>query len=85
MNAEATSVPWHSPRCKPSPPKSRPTHCAATGRCAIRSISIRWTGSTSCSACTRSCKVDIPEADYARLVTLDDVVSYLQKKLDPGA
>ncbi|MCX7148724.1 MAG: acyl carrier protein [Rhodocyclales bacterium] len=26
-------------------------------------------------------KVDIPEADYARLVTLDDVVSYLQKKL----
>lgn len=30
-------------------------------------------------------KVDIPEADYARLVSLDDVVSYLQKKLDPGA
>jgi len=29
-------------------------------------------------------KVDIPEADYARLVSLDDVVSYLQKKLDPG-
>lgn len=26
-------------------------------------------------------KVDIPEADYARLVTLDDVVSYLRKKL----
>lgn len=26
-------------------------------------------------------KVDIPEADYARLVTLDDVVAYLQKKL----
>ena len=26
-------------------------------------------------------KVDIPEADYARLVILDDVVSYLQKKL----
>ncbi|MDP1613375.1 MAG: acyl carrier protein [Sulfuritalea sp.] len=26
-------------------------------------------------------KVEIPEADYARLVTLDDVVAYLQKKL----
>ncbi|WP_310450909.1 acyl carrier protein [Sulfuritalea sp.] len=26
-------------------------------------------------------KVDIPEADYARLVTLDDVVAYLQSKL----
>ena len=26
-------------------------------------------------------KVDIPEADYARLITLDDVVTYLQKKL----
>ena len=26
-------------------------------------------------------KVDIPEADYARLVTLDDVVAYLQHKL----
>jgi len=26
-------------------------------------------------------RVDIPEADYARLVTLDDVVNYLQKKL----
>jgi len=26
-------------------------------------------------------KVDIPEADYARLVTLDDVVAYLQNKL----
>ena len=26
-------------------------------------------------------KVDIPEADYARLITLDDVVGYLQKKL----
>ena len=25
--------------------------------------------------------VDIPEADYARLVTLDDVVSYLAAKL----
>ena len=25
--------------------------------------------------------VDIPEADYARLVTLDDVVSYLSAKL----
>jgi acyl carrier protein len=25
--------------------------------------------------------VDIPEADYARLITLDDVVTYLQKKL----
>ena len=29
-------------------------------------------------------KVDIPEADYARLVTLDDVVAYLQKKLGTG-
>ena len=26
-------------------------------------------------------KVDIPEADYARLVTLGDVLDYLQKKL----
>lgn len=26
-------------------------------------------------------KVEIPEADYARLVTLDDVVAYLQSKL----
>lgn len=26
-------------------------------------------------------KVEIPEADYARLVTLDDVVAYLQNKL----
>lgn len=26
-------------------------------------------------------KVEIPEADYARLITLDDVVTYLQKKL----
>ncbi len=26
-------------------------------------------------------KVDIPEADYARLITLDDVVAYLQNKL----
>ena len=25
--------------------------------------------------------VEIPEADYARLVTLDDVVAYLMKKL----
>lgn len=25
-------------------------------------------------------KVDIPEADYARLATLDDVVAYLQNK-----
>ena len=29
-------------------------------------------------------KVDIPEADYARLITLDDVVAYLQKKLGPA-
>jgi len=29
-------------------------------------------------------KVDIPEADYARLITLDDVVAYLQKKLGGG-
>lgn len=29
-------------------------------------------------------KVDIPEADYARLVTLDDVVNYLRKKLGAG-
>lgn len=26
-------------------------------------------------------KVEIPEADYARLVTLDDVVAYLASKL----
>lgn len=26
-------------------------------------------------------KVDIPEADYAKLVTLGDVLEYLQKKL----
>jgi len=29
-------------------------------------------------------KVEIPEADYARLITLDDVVAYLQKKLGAG-
>jgi acyl carrier protein len=29
-------------------------------------------------------KVDIPEADYAKLVTLDDLVAYLKKKLPPG-
>jgi len=29
-------------------------------------------------------KVEIPEADYARLITLDDVVAYLQKKLGSG-
>lgn len=29
-------------------------------------------------------KVDIPEADYARLVTLDDVVAYLRNKLGAG-
>lgn len=27
-------------------------------------------------------KVDIPEADYAKLVTLDDVVAYLAAKLN---
>lgn len=26
-------------------------------------------------------RVEIPEADYAKLVTLDDVVTYLEKKL----
>ena len=26
-------------------------------------------------------KIEIPEADYSRLITLDDVVAYLQKKL----
>ena len=26
-------------------------------------------------------KVDIPEADYAKLVTLDDLLAYLKKKL----
>lgn len=25
-------------------------------------------------------KVDIPEADYARLISLDDVVAYIRKK-----
>jgi acyl carrier protein len=29
-------------------------------------------------------KVEIPEADYQKLVTLDDVVAYLQKKLGIG-
>lgn len=29
-------------------------------------------------------KVDIPEADYVRLITLDDVVAYLHKKLGAG-
>jgi acyl carrier protein len=29
-------------------------------------------------------KVEIPEADYAKLVTLDDVVAYLMKKLGIG-
>ena len=27
-------------------------------------------------------KVDIPEADYRRLITLDDVVAYLRKQLE---
>jgi acyl carrier protein len=27
-------------------------------------------------------KVEIPEADYAKLVTLDDVMGYLAKKLE---
>lgn len=27
-------------------------------------------------------KVEIPEADYAKLISLDDVVSYLQEKLN---
>jgi acyl carrier protein len=26
-------------------------------------------------------RVDIPEADYAKLVTLDDLLSYLEKKI----
>ncbi|KAF0164094.1 MAG: hypothetical protein FD157_2459 [Rhodocyclaceae bacterium] len=29
-------------------------------------------------------KVEIPEADYAKLITLNDVVAYLQKKLGAG-
>lgn len=29
----------------------------------------------------RKLKVEIPEADYAKLVTMDDVVSYLGRKL----
>jgi acyl carrier protein len=29
----------------------------------------------------RALKVDIPEADYARLVTLDDLAGYLAKRL----
>lgn len=29
-------------------------------------------------------KVDIPEADYQKLVTLDDLIRYLQAKLGPG-
>ncbi len=30
-------------------------------------------------------KVDIPEADYAKLVTLDDVVGYLRERLPASA
>jgi len=29
-------------------------------------------------------KVEIPEADYAKLITLNDVVAYLQRKLGAG-
>jgi acyl carrier protein len=29
-------------------------------------------------------KVEIPEADYQKLVTLDDLIRYLQAKLGPG-
>ena len=29
-------------------------------------------------------KVDIPEADYQKLVTMDDLIRYLQAKLGPG-
>jgi acyl carrier protein len=29
-------------------------------------------------------RVDIPEADYAKLVTLDDLVNYLGRKLPPA-
>ena len=29
-------------------------------------------------------KVEIPEADYAKLITLNDVVAYLNKKLGGG-
>ena len=29
-------------------------------------------------------RVDIPEADYAKLVTLDDLVAYLRAKLGSG-
>lgn len=32
----------------------------------------------------RAFQVDIPESDYARLVTLDDVVGYLRKKTGQG-
>ncbi|MDE2343314.1 MAG: acyl carrier protein [Betaproteobacteria bacterium] len=32
----------------------------------------------------RAFQVDIPESDYARLVTLDDVVHYLQQKSGQG-
>ncbi|MDE2131396.1 MAG: acyl carrier protein [Betaproteobacteria bacterium] len=32
----------------------------------------------------RAFQVDIPESDYARLVTLDDVADYLQKKTGSG-
>jgi hypothetical protein len=28
--------------------------------------------------------VSIPESDYARLVTLDDVLDYLQARIDAG-
>ncbi|MDE1990364.1 MAG: acyl carrier protein [Betaproteobacteria bacterium] len=32
----------------------------------------------------RAFQVDIPESDYARLVTLDDVADYLRKKTGQG-
>ena len=32
----------------------------------------------------RAFQVDIPETDYARLVTLDDVADYLRKKMGQG-
>ena len=50
-------------------------------RCATRSTSTRWTGSTSSSALHERFGVDIPEADYARLVTLDTIVAYLAHRL----
>lgn len=40
--------------------------------------------SISGSACTSRLGVNIPEADYARLLTLNNLLDYLQAKLNAG-